>query len=100
MYGDTHPICGGSQGLAQVGAERGGGGHAGSQSVSKKCALPLPGSVYELVRDNQVQGPDLLFEAADGADRDDPLHSQALQGVDVGPYRKLSWRYAVSLAVA
>ena len=49
-------------------------------SVLEEGGRTAPSAVYELVRDDHVQGVYLLPETAHGADGDDPLHAQGLEG--------------------
>ena len=65
----------------------------------KKVLRPADGPVYELARDNHVQRAYVLSEASHRAHGYDPLHTQGLQGVDVGPGWYLRRHQAVSPAM-
>ncbi len=58
------------------------------------------GAVNDLVRDNEVHGPHLLLQGADGREADDGTHAQGPQGGDVRARRDLVGRDLVVLAVA
>ena len=68
-------------------AERFGKTDVGHNAFAEKGVDPLAGAVDKLVRYHQIQGSEVLFQAAHRADRNEPLHPQGFQGVDVGPNR-------------
>ena len=86
-------------GLAQVWAEGVGESDVGHEAVAEEGGDAGPGAVYYLVGDYEVERPEFFFEAADGADGDNALHAEGLEGVDVGADGNLGWGYAVDSAV-
>ena len=53
-------------------------------TLTEKGAVPVLGVVIELFRDDEVARCNLLFQAANGTDRDEVFNAEGFQGVDIG----------------
>ena len=74
--------------------------NVGDDTLLEKRSRPDPfGSVKDLVREHHMARRIVLAQRADGADRDQVLDAELLEGVDVGPRRHLGRVEAVPAAV-
>ena len=70
-----------------------------TSTVAEERRRTAARAVDELVRDHHVQRLDVLAQAADGADGDDELDAELLEGPDVRAGGHLGWKKAVPDAV-
>ena len=84
MVGDLHLLRSLCEDLVQIGAAGIGHGHVDGL-VHEVGVIPLLGPIYELVGYDQVSGPVLLLEGADGAGGYDVFASEFPEGIHVGP---------------
>ena len=87
-------------GLGHLGTDRVGKADMDHQAVSEEGGRAEAGAVEVLVGDEEILGPELLFERADGAEGDDALDAQRLEAVNVGAEVQLRGRDAVAAPVA
>ena len=70
------------------------------QAATEERADAPPGPIEELIGHEDIERPVLLFQTADGARRQDPLHAQHFEAVDVRTEVQLRRQNAVPDAVA
>src|SRR5256885_7016050 len=75
-------------------------GDVRNDAAAEKRADPALRAVEELIGDDDVERLVFLFQAADGARRENTLHAEHLEPVDVRPEVQLGRQYPVSNAVA
>ena len=89
-----------NQAFAQVGAERIGEADMHDDAIAEECGgTSGAGSIDDLIGDDHVTGYDFLLQRPDGRDGEDSLHSESLEGPDVGADRNLMRHQSVSDAV-
>ena len=93
-------LLGGEQRRREVRAEWVGEGDMRDQPVPEERRIPASSAIDDLVRHHEVEGFDVLAKAADGADRDDLLHAEGFEGVDVRLHGEVSRQDTVAGIVA
>ena len=68
----------------EVGTDRMREPHVRDEAAAEERTDPPFRAIDELVRDQDVERLVLFLEAADGAGREDPLHAEDLESVDIG----------------
>src|SRR5262249_44019478 len=69
------------------------------EAVSKDRHHPPLREIDELIGDDQIEWPDVVLHAANGGDRDDPLHAERFQAPDVRAEVQLGRRQAMPATV-
>ena len=89
----------GDERLTQIRTDGVGERHVRHDALPEEGGWAVPRRVDELVGHGHVERSQLLAQAADGADRDNPLHPQRLEAVNVAPEVDLGRQKPVSAAV-
>src|SRR5262245_43572388 len=91
---------GGDKFFREILAKRIGQADMRDKTAAEKSAVPLGGSVDELIGNHNVAGGDLLSQTANSAYRNDSIDSQFLHGKDIGAKVDLRRQPTMALAMA
>src|SRR5262249_58558305 len=69
------------------------------EAVQEERRHPPLREIDELIGDDQIEWPDVVLHAANGGDRDDPLHAERFQAPDVRAEVQLGRRQAMPATV-
>ena len=82
--GDAGGFAGGEKDEGDGGADGIAKGNVADDAFAKESGGAQEGAVDELVGDDEVSGPVLFFERADGGERKDARDAEFFEGVEVG----------------